>query len=81
MPTIPTVFESLEEIPVDENQKNNDAVIAEAQRLGRAGMGGKIGIKASFQCRDKDGNIVKVIHAEGSVPFSRVEDLTQSPQE
>jgi hypothetical protein len=65
----------------EQQQQQNDSVIAEAQRLFHAGVGGRIGIQGSFQCRDKDGKIVKVIHAKGSVPFSRVEDMTQKPQE
>ncbi len=39
-------------------------------------MGGRIGLSGAFECRDKDGNVVKTITFSGSIPLSQL-DLTE----
>ena len=40
----------------------------------QAQIGGRVGIKVTFECLDAAGQVVKVIHGEGSVPL---ESLTE----
>ncbi len=38
----------------------------------KTGMGGRLGISGTFECKDKDGVVLKTIELRGSVPL---EDL------
>jgi hypothetical protein len=38
----------------------------------QAGAKGKMGIKGTLEFRDKDGNIVKTVELDGSIPLDRI---------
>lgn len=37
-----------------------------------AGLGARLGITGALECKDKDGNVIEVIHINGSIPLERL---------
>lgn len=63
-----------------DKDKENEKVLEEAKVLHRTGVGGRLGLKGTFEWRDKDGNIVGIMKGEGSVPLSDLFAEEQPPQ-
>lgn len=43
-----------------------------------SGVGAKLGLSGALECRDKDGNVLKVIHFNGAIPLA---DLNMTPDQ
>ena len=45
------------------------------------GVKGRIGISGSFECKDKDGRVLKTIEVKGSVPLDQLGLTPEEAQE
>ena len=44
-------------------------------------LGARLGLSGAFECRDKDGNILKVIAFNGAIPLSRLDMTVEQAQQ
>ncbi len=46
----------------------------------QAQIGGRLGMSGAFECRDKDGNVIKTITFTGSIPLSQLDMSEEQAQ-